>query len=79
VDDSGRCDPDAGRPRSSRRRRSGYGTASRKERRQSKGGGPGGIGLARPRVRARVFYRWPTRLISAGVSACKATGHARVS
>jgi hypothetical protein len=23
-----------------------------------------------------VFYRWPTRLVSAGVCACKATGHA---
>jgi hypothetical protein len=33
-------------------------------------GGPGGIGLARPRVRAGVFYRWPARLGSAGVCAC---------
>jgi hypothetical protein len=45
--------------------------------RQSEGGGPDGFGLARPRMRARVFYRWPARLISAGVDACKATGRAR--
>jgi hypothetical protein len=40
-------------------------------------GGPSGIEPARSRVRAKVFYRWPARLDSAGVSACKATGHAR--
>jgi hypothetical protein len=36
----------------------------------------GGTGLARPRVRAGVFYRWPARLDSAGECACKATDHA---
>jgi hypothetical protein len=40
-------------------------------------GGPSGIEPARSRVRAEVFYRWPARLDSAGVCACKATGHAR--
>jgi hypothetical protein len=40
-------------------------------------GGPGGIGLAHPQVRAGVFCRWPARLDSAGECACKATGHAR--
>jgi hypothetical protein len=25
----------------------------------------------------RVFYQWPARLVSVGVGACKATGHAR--
>jgi hypothetical protein len=40
-------------------------------------GGPNGFGLARPRMRARMFYRWLARLVSAGVGACKATDHAR--
>jgi hypothetical protein len=35
---SGRCGPNVGRPRPSRRRRGGYGAASQKERRQSEGG-----------------------------------------
>jgi pentatricopeptide repeat protein len=38
-EDNGRRDPNAGRPRPSRRRRSGYGAASRKEKWQSEGGG----------------------------------------
>jgi hypothetical protein len=41
--------------------------------------GPSGIEPARSRVRAEVFYQWPARLVSAGVSACKATDHARAS
>jgi hypothetical protein len=40
-------------------------------------GGPSGIEPARLRVRAEVYYRWPARLDSTGVCACKATGHAR--
>jgi hypothetical protein len=40
-------------------------------------GGPSGIEPARSRVRAEVFCQWPARLDSAGVCACKATGHAR--
>jgi hypothetical protein len=40
-------------------------------------GGPGRIGPAHLRMRAGVFYRWPARLNSAGMCACKATGHAR--
>jgi hypothetical protein len=40
-------------------------------------GGPSGIEPARSRMRTRVFYRWPARLDSVGVSACKTTGHAR--
>jgi hypothetical protein len=47
--------------------------------RRSEGEGPNGFGLARPRMRARVFYRWPARLVSTGVCTCKATGHARAS
>jgi hypothetical protein len=47
--------------------------------RRSEGEGPDGVELARSRVRAEVFYRWPARLVSAGVSACKATDHARAS
>jgi hypothetical protein len=39
-------------------------------------GGPSGIELARSRVRAEVFWQWPARLVSAGMCACKATGHA---
>jgi hypothetical protein len=42
-------------------------------------GGPSGIEPARSRVRAEVFCQWPTRLDSAGVCVCKATGHARAS
>jgi hypothetical protein len=38
--------------------------------------GPSGIEPARSQVRAEVFYRWPARLDSAGVCACKATRHA---
>jgi hypothetical protein len=36
---NGRRDPNAGRPRPSRRRRSGYGAANRKEKLRSEGGG----------------------------------------
>jgi hypothetical protein len=45
--------------------------------RRNEGGGPDGFRLARPRMRARVFYRWPARLDSVGVSACKTIGHTR--
>jgi hypothetical protein len=45
--------------------------------RRSVGEGPNGFGLVRPRIRARVFCRWPARLISAGECVCKTTGHAR--
>jgi hypothetical protein len=45
--------------------------------RRSESEGPDGFGLTRPRMRARVFYQWPAQLDSAGVSACKTTGHAR--
>jgi hypothetical protein len=45
--------------------------------RRSEGEGPDGVELARSRVRAEVFYRWPTRLNSAGECVCKTTGHAR--
>jgi hypothetical protein len=45
--------------------------------RRSESEGPDGFGLTHPRMRARVFYRWPARLDSAGMSACKTTGHAR--
>jgi hypothetical protein len=45
--------------------------------RRSESEGPDGFGLTRPRMRARVFYRWPAQLDSVGVSACKTTGHAR--
>jgi hypothetical protein len=50
------------------------GRASVARRRESEG--PDGFGLMRPRMRARAFYRWPARLDSVGVSACKTTGHA---
>jgi hypothetical protein len=40
-------------------------------------GGSSGSELARSRVRAEVFCQWPVRLDSAGVFACKTTGHAR--
>jgi hypothetical protein len=49
------------------------------ERRRSESEGPNGFGLARLRMRARVFYRWPTQLISAGACVCKATDHAQAS
>jgi hypothetical protein len=39
--------------------------------------GPSGIEPACSRVRAEVFYRWPARLDSASVCACKATDHAQ--
>jgi hypothetical protein len=45
--------------------------------RRSKSEGSYGFGLAHPRMRARVFYRWPTRLVSAGACVCKATDHAQ--
>jgi hypothetical protein len=45
--------------------------------RRSESEGSDGFVLTRPRMQARVFYRWPARLDSAGVSACKTTGHAR--
>jgi hypothetical protein len=45
--------------------------------RRSKSEASNGFGLARPWIRARVFYRWPARLDSIGVSACKTTGHTR--
>jgi hypothetical protein len=41
--------------------------------------GPNGFGLARPRMRARVFYQWPTWLVSAGTCECKTTDHAQAS
>jgi hypothetical protein len=47
--------------------------------RRSEGEGPDGFGLARPRMRVRVFYRWPARLDSAGVCACRVIDHARAS
>jgi hypothetical protein len=47
--------------------------------RRSEGKGPDGVELACSRVRAEVFYRWPARLVSAGVSACKAIDHAHAS
>jgi hypothetical protein len=45
------------------------------ERWRSEGEGPNEFGLARPWMRARVFYRWPTRLVSAGACVCRATDH----
>jgi hypothetical protein len=47
--------------------------------RRNEGEGPNGFGLARPRMRARVFYRWPTQLVSAGACVCRATDHAQTS
>jgi hypothetical protein len=41
-------------------------------------GGSSGIEPARSRVRAEEFCQWPAQLDSAGMRACKATGHARV-
>jgi hypothetical protein len=40
-------------------------------------GGPGGIGLARPQVRAGAFCRRPAQFNSAGACVCKATDHAQ--
>jgi hypothetical protein len=40
-------------------------------------GGLSGIEPARSRVRAEEFCQWPARLDSAGMRACKATGHAQ--
>jgi hypothetical protein len=45
--------------------------------RRSEDGGPSGFEPARSRVRAEVFCQWPARFVSAGVSACQATDHAR--
>jgi hypothetical protein len=42
-------------------------------------GGPSGIESTRPRMRARVFYQWSTRLVSAGTCICKATNYAQAS